>query len=247
MKLLLVAALLFGCGAKGHGPDRWSDVEKLAVPTVAAADGTILRTAIDRVVGDDVPEVALEEAMAWRKAGGGLPWRDGRAVDDSSVIRAYKIGDALLERRGDDPEAIASALYLAQRLRAEAPALIDVSVGFTLAAKATKKVARPDYAAYAPTEAEIRRAIPADAVHTVRMVRETSKGEDQTIENAVKRAFADMLVDAPADRAGYVKRIDEHTKRAAKSEVLAMLFAPRLPALAQQMYEALDGYRAWMK
>jgi hypothetical protein len=247
MKTLLVAAVLaFGCGSKSEGPDRWAEVEQLAAPTIAAADGDLLTKAIGSVEGDDVPEVALEQAVAWRKASGGLPWRAGRAMDDKRIFVVYKIGQALLERRAEDPEAVITALYLGQRLRAEAPSLIDVMVGFTLATKATTLAARPEYAAYAPTEAEVRRAIPADGLFFIATLN-ALPDEDQTIAKAVKRAYAELVVGAPADRAGYTKRVEDFVAKAEKSEVLALVISPRLTKMTTEMYDAIETYRAWVK
>jgi hypothetical protein len=247
VKTLLVAAvLLVGCGSKSEGPDRWSEVEKLAVPTIAAADGDLLTKAIERVQADDVPELALDDAVAWRKAGGGVPWRAGRAMDDKRIFATYKIGQALLERRAEDPEAVMTALYLGQRLRAEAPSLIDVMIGFTLATTATKLAARPEYAPYAPTEAEVRRAIPADGLFFIATLN-SLPNEDQTIAKAVKRAYVEMVVGAPADRAGYTKHVEQFVAKAEKSEVLSLVISPRLTKMTTEMYDAIEAYRAWVK
>jgi hypothetical protein len=240
--LILGALLVLACG-KEPGPDRWPEVEKLALPTLAAGDGALLQTALDRV-DVDVPEMALEDAIAWRKAVGGLPWRTGRSMEDPRPLRALRLGNALLERRGDDPEAVITALYLAQRLRAEAPALIDVTIGFTLAGKATTKPWRPEYAPFAPTHAEIMRAIPADAIHFITVLKEMPN-DDQTIGRSLRTAYATMLAGAPRERAAYVKHIETQTTRAVKSEVLSMVISPRLPALADEMFEAVETYRKW--
>ena len=37
----------------------------------------LLDKAVAAVTNDDVPEVALEHVIAWRNAGGGIPWRRG--------------------------------------------------------------------------------------------------------------------------------------------------------------------------
>jgi len=239
-------ALLLAC-RKSDGPDRWPDVEKLATPTVTAADGALLTAALERVTDDDVPEMALEGAIAWHKAGGGLPWRGGRAMDDRRIFRALKVGEALIERRPDNADATATALYLGQRLRAEGPFLIDVMIGFSLAAKAQQKLAgKPEYAAFAPTEAEARRAIPADATGFLQMMKET-KADDPAVAGTIRKAYVEMLVDAPADRAGYEARIAHMVAKAEKSDVLRLVISPRLPTLTKEMFDGIDSYRAWAR
>jgi hypothetical protein len=198
------------------------------------------------VTDADVPEMALEDAIAWRKANGGIPWRGGRAMDDRRPLRAFRLGTALLERRGDDPEAVVTVLYLAQRLRAEAPALIDVVIGFTLAGKAAQKPWQAAYAPFAPTEAEVLRAIPAEAVFFDAMLKDMPNDE-QTIGKAVRRAYATMLVGAPRERAAYVKHVEAETAKAAKSEVLSIVISPRLPVLTTEMFDAVETYQKWSR
>ncbi|MDQ3336256.1 MAG: hypothetical protein M4D80_13895 [Myxococcota bacterium] len=241
MKTFVVCAfLLFAC-SKAEAPDRWADVEKLAAPTVASADGVLLTKALDRVTGDDVPELALEDAIAWRKASGGLPWRGGRTMEDPRPLHTMRLGNALLERRGDDPEAVLTVLYLAQRLRAEAPALIDVTIGFTLAGKATTKPWRAEYAPFAPTHAEVLRAIPADAVH----FNKDMPKDDQTIGKTIRAGYTAMLVGAPRERAAYVKHIEAETAKAQKSDVMKLVIAPKVSKLADEMFEAIEVYKKW--
>lgn len=243
MRALILGALFVVACGKEPAPDRWPEVEKLALPTLAAAEGTLLQRALDRV-DVDVPELALEDAIAWRKAAGGLPWRSGRTMEDPRPLRALRLGNALLERRGDDPEALLTVLYLAQRLRAEAPALIDVTIGFTLAGKATMKPWKPEYAPFAPTHAEIMRAIPTDAVHFLTALKETPD-DDPTVGKTLRTAYATMLAGAPRERAAYVKHIETQTARAVKSEVMNMVISPRLPTLADEMFEAVETYKKW--
>lgn len=245
--VLVCVVVLLGCGNQAAAPDRWPEVERLAKPTVAAADGALLTKAIERVKGDDVPEMALEDVIAWRKAGGGLPWRDGRAIDDPRVFQVLKLGEALLERRADNAEAIETALYLAQRLRAEAPALIDIMVGFTLATKVTTQVPTgAAYAAFAPTEPEVLRAIPADAVNFMRMV-DALPDDDKTLAKTYRRGFTDLILGAPTDRAGYVKHITAGAAKAEKSEVLSLAISSRMPTIAGEMFAAVETYRAWAR
>jgi hypothetical protein len=242
---VVCAFLLFAC-RKAEAPDRWADVEKLATPTVTAADGALLTKALDRVTNDDVPEMALEDAIAWRKASGGLPWRGGRTIEDPRALHTMRLGSALLDRRGDDPEAVLTVLYLAQRLRAEAPALIDVTIGFTLAGKATTKPWRAEYAPFAPTEAEVLRAIPADAVHFSTALKEMPNDE-QTIGKAIRAAYTAMLVGAPRERAAYVKHIGAESAKAQKSDVMSIVISPKLPTLADEMFEAVETYKKWSR
>jgi hypothetical protein len=244
-RVLVCLVVLFGCGKQE--PDRWPEVERLAKPTVAAADGALLTKAIERVQGEVVPEMALEDVIAWRKAGGGLPWRDGRAIDDSRVFQVLKLGEALLERRANNTEAIETALYLAQRLRAEAPALIDIMIGFTLATKVTTQVPTgAAYAAFAPTEAEVLRAIPADAVNFMRTV-DGLPDDDKTLARTYRRGFTELIVGAPTDRAGYVKHITAGAAKAEKSSVLSLVISSRMPTIAGEMFAAVETYRAWAR
>lgn len=245
MKLALACLVVIACGSKSaDGPDRWPEVEALAAPTLAAGDGTLLTMALGGVKNDDVSEVALENAIAWRKANGGLPWRGGRTMEDPRPLHAFRLGNALLDRRGDDPEAVMTVLYLAQRLRGEAPALIDVTIGFTLATKAAAKPWQPQYAPFAPTEAEIKRAIPTDAVHMDKMIAGTP-GDEQQVGKLARKTYAAMLVGAPAEHAAYVKHVTAHVEKAQKSDVLGIIISPKLPTLVEEMYAAVETYAKW--
>ena len=247
VKLLLICAVLLVACRKEEGPDRWPEVEKLATPTVPAADGTLLTTALERVKDDDVPEMALEDAIAWRRAGGGLPWRNGRTMEDPRMFKALKLGEALIERRGDNPEAIETARYLAQRMRAEAPALIDSMIGFSLAVKVTARaVPRAEYVVFAPTEAEALRAIPADALHFMKMVNGLPN-DDKALGKVYRRAFSDMLVGAPTERVAYVKHLEAAAKKAEKDAALSLAISSKLPKLAEEMFSSVETFRAWAR
>ena len=247
MKLLLACLVVIAaCGKTADSPDHWPEVEALATPTLPAADGSLLKLALDGVTDADVSEVALENAIAWRKANGGLPWRDGRTMEDPRPLNAFRLGQALLDRRGDDPEAVITVLYLAQRLRGEAPALIDIAIGFTLATKAAAKPWQPAYAPFAPTEAEVKRAVPTEAVHTNKMIAGTP-GDDQQIGKLARKTYVAMLVGAPAERAAYVKHIETAATKAQKSDVLSILITPKLATLVDEMYVAIETYAKWAR
>ena len=72
MKLLAICVVLLGGGKSAEAPDRWPEVERLATPSVPGGVGAMLDKALERVTDDDVPELALEDAIAWRKARGGI-------------------------------------------------------------------------------------------------------------------------------------------------------------------------------
>jgi hypothetical protein len=244
MKLALACVLAVACGKSAPEPDRWPEVEQLAAPTLSAGDGALLQLALDPITDTDVPEVALVNAIEWRKANGGLPWRGGRTMEDRRPLKAYRLGSALLERRGDDPEAVMTVLYLAQRLRGEAPALIDIMIGFTLATKAATRPWQPAYAPFAPTERELKRSLAADAVFTNTMLSSVA-GDEQQIGALARKTYAKMILEAPPDRAGYVKHVEAATTKAAKSDVLKILISPKLGVMLDEQYAAIDAYAKW--
>lgn len=249
MKLLAIALVLCACGKKAEDTvDRWPEVERMATPAVPGGDGTLLDSAIAKVKDGDVPETALEDTIAWRKAGGGLSWRN--AHDMKFDIGPFKIGEQLIARRGDDPEAVATALYLAQRLRAESPTLIGVAVGFTLVEKVleAKREWTPEYAAFAPTEAEIRRALAAEAVTLAANV----PADDPEVRPILTKFYSSFLVGAPSERAAFkahvaktIAKIEKADRTTKEATVLSLVVTPRLPKLLDDFYKAIDDYHAW--
>ena len=253
MKLLVIAVVLFACSKKQDpGPDRWPEVERLATPSVPGGDGALLDAAMKKVTEAQatnrdapVPEDALADAIAWRKANGGLSWRNGGKFD----MAVFALAQALIER-GDD-EAVDTVLYLSQRLRAEAPRLIEVTIGFTLITKLleTKPPWKPAYGAYAPTEAEIRRGIAADGVN---MLREAAISKDDIdVRPIITRHYQSLVVGAPTDRAAFLAHVEAITKKAQadraskEGAVLAIIALPRLHNLLGDFYKAIDDYRTW--
>jgi hypothetical protein len=249
MKAMIVIAMLASCGRGAEDvPDRWAEVERLARPTVPAADPALLQQAIDGVEGDDVPEAALEAAIEWSKAGGGLPWRESREPG-AHHLTAFRIGTELITRRGT-PDAIGAASYLGHRLRAEGVSLLDVVMGVTLADRVRehRKAERPtaDEVRLAPTDAEVRRAIAADGVTMMKLVPASSKEEDRVVIPSVRAHFQRLVLDAPADRAGLIKQLEAETARAQKSMVGEIIVSPRLPTMVRKCFEEIDSYRAWL-
>ena len=241
VKILVIAVVaLLGCRKDAPSAERWPEVERLATPLVPAADGSLLDRALDQVTLDDVPEAALDAAIAWRKAGGGLPWRGGRVIEDQRPMFAFKLGKALVERRAADPEAIHTALYLAHRLRAESPAMFDVVVGFELTKQvvAGKHASRPELA---PTDTEVRRALAAEAVHAVGLVSEDARADAATTEQ-VKGHYVALVIGAPADREAFVAHVEAMQKKFEKSQMMSMLVTPRMPKLVREMFETVDAY-----
>jgi hypothetical protein len=252
VKILAVACALSlaACGGKADEKvDRWPDVERLATPTVPGGDGALLTSAIERVKGDDIPELALEDAIAWRKAGGGLPWRAGRAVDDQRPMTVLRIGRALLDRRADSPDAVLTVLYLGQRLRGEGPSLLDSMMGFGLAKDVVGKgkPPTPEQAALAPTDAEVRRALPADAVMFDAMMRADLKPEekDPQVQNMVRRAYAKLVIGAPAERGAYLKHVESEVTKMQNDEVLSIVIAPKMHDALKEMFATVDAFAAW--
>lgn len=249
MKVLAIVVLLFACGKKAADTvDRWPEVERMATPAVPGADGALLDTAISKIKDDDVPETALEDAIAWRTAGGGISWRNTR--DMKLDIGPLRIGEQLLARRRDDPEAIATVLYLAHRLRAESPTLIGVAVGFSLAGKVldNKPAWKPEYAAFAPAEAEIRRALAAEAV----MLAANMPADDPEVRPILTKFYTSFLVGAPTERAAFTAHVERTVVKAEKADrtskegtVLSLVVTPKLPKLVGDFYKTIDDYRAW--
>ena len=240
MKLLIVLVMLVACGKKADEPDRWPEVERLATPTIPGGDGALLEEAFAKIDGDDITEAALDAATRWRQANGGLSWRNGRPMDSKQPLHAFRIGKALLERRASDPESVHTAQYLAHRLRAESPALLDVTIGFELAKLVVegKHALRPELA---PTEAELRRGIAADAVFAVRMVEEQKLDADMIAR--IRKDFAAMIVGAPHERGAFKKHVVAMVQKAEKDDVMSMLVMTRLPALVDDAYAVIDAYR----
>ena len=241
MKLLAICVVLLGCSKSAEGPDRWPEVERLATPTVPGGEGALLDKALERITDDDVPELALEDVIAWRKAGGGVGWRSGRAMDDRRPLKVFKLGKALVERRSADPEAVHAALYLGHRMRAEAPSLLDVMIGFEIT-KLVVEAKLPTKPELAPTEAEIRRSLAADAVFMMRTVDGDAKIEP-SIAKQLKKDYAAMLLGGPSDRAAYKQHVAAMITKAEKSELMKMLVAPRTPKLVDDMFAIVDSYR----
>jgi hypothetical protein len=241
---LLAIVLVLVAGCRKDAPEasaaRWPEVERLATPLVPGGDGALLEQALARVTMEDVPEAALEDVIAWRKAGGGLPWRAGRAIEDRRALFAFKLGKALVERRAADPEAIHTALYLAHRLRAEAPAMLDVVIGFELA-KVVIEAKLPTRPELAPTEAEVRRAVAADAVFSLRAV-EADPSIDAKTKEQVKADFVALVVGAPAGRAPFAKHLAAMQAKLEKSAVMSLLVPRDLAKRVDEMFATIDAY-----
>ena len=239
MKLLAIALVLFACKseqAAAPAPERWPEVERLATALVPGGDGALLDTALARITTDDVPEQSLDDAIAWRKADGGLGWRAGRTLEDPRPLRALKLGVALIERRSD----VATALYLGQRLRSEGPSLIDIAVGFDLAKKVVD-AKLPVIPELAPTEAEIHRAPAAEAVFFVGNL--PKSGSDDGATAAVRGHYVRLALDAPQDREGFVKHIDDANAVAKKNPVTELVAMPRLPTMVRDWFAVIDAYQ----
>jgi hypothetical protein len=247
MKLLAIAVMLFACGKKADEVDHWPEVERMATPAIPGGDGALLDSAIAKVNdpasanNDDVPEAALEDAIAWRAANGGLSWRTDRP--HKFDVRPFKLGEALLERRGDDPAAIATVLYLGHRLRAESPNFIGVMTGVTLAQKVMEKRPpwSPEYAAWAPTESELRRGLATEAVMLVDAVPD----DDKEVRPSMTRWYGELLVGAPQERAAFLAHVDRMVAKAQGSQVLEMIVMSKLRERLEDMYKTIDEYHAW--
>jgi hypothetical protein len=235
MKLLAIALVLFACKSeKASTPDRWAEVERLATPLVPGGDGTLLDSALAKVTAEDVPEAALDDAIAWRKANGGLPWRTGRALDDQRPFRTMKLGIALVERRSD----VATTLYLAQRMRSEGAAMIDIAIGFDLAKKVVD-AKLPVIPELAPTEAEVRRAPATEGMFFVANVK-----DDGVTLPALRAHYQRLALDAPPDREGFAKHIEVANEIAKKNPITEIVAVTQMPTLAREWFGVIDAYQA---
>jgi hypothetical protein len=231
MKLLALLVVLFACGKTDDAVDHWPEVERMATPAIPGGDGAVFDRALAKLTYDGVPDDAIEDAIAWRKAGGGLSSRIGpRAQLDT---RPFELGEALIAR---DP---ATALYLAYRLHEESPNLMGVAMGFALTQRVLDNRAawQPEYAAWAPAEAEIRRGIAAEAV----MVLESIPPNDRP---KFTRWWSQLLVGAPRERAAFLAHVDRMIAKA-KGTDLEVLLEPKLRQRIEDMYKTIDAYRAW--
>jgi hypothetical protein len=232
MKLLAILVVVFACGKKAD-VDGWSEVERMATPAIPSADGSLLDDAL-KIYPDHVPEVAIEHAIAWRKANGGVSWR----TDRSNVldVRPFKLGEALIDR---DP---ATALYLAYRLRAENTNFIGVAMGFALTQRVLDEhpAWQVQYAAWAPTDDEIRRALAAEAV----MFLDNIPPNDKVGRPKMTRWYAELLVDAPRDRAAFLAHVDRMIAKVQGTE-LQIIVTDKLRKRLDDMYKTIDAYRAW--
>ncbi len=231
MKLLAILVVLFACGKKDENVDHWPEVERLATPAIPGGDGALFDRGLAKLAVDGVPDDAIDDAIAWRKAGGGLASRIGpRAQLDT---RPFKLGEALIDR---DP---ATALYLAYRLRAESPNLMGVAMGFALTQRVLDKrpAWQPAYAAWTPAEAEIRRGIAAEAV----MVLESIPPNDRP---KYTWWWSQLLVGAPRERAAFLAHVDRMIANTTGTD-LAVLLEPKLRQRIEDMYKTIDAYRAW--
>jgi hypothetical protein len=257
VKVLMLALVLVACrGGSKDATDRWPAVERLATPSVPGGDGALLTKALERITDTDVPEQSLEDVIAWKKAGGGLPWRAGHPVGDPRSMNVFRIGKALIERRGDNADAIATTLYLGQRLRAEGVSLLEVVMGFELTKQviAKKPPITDEVKTLAPTDAEARRGVAVEAVNFVNMMKteipkESHSELDDTpdITDAAKKRFAAMVVNAPAERAAFVKHLETEVAKAQKDDAMSIVIGPRMPVMVSEMFAAVDAYREWTR
>lgn len=248
MKHLLSIAILASCGRVSAVPERWSEIERLAAPMVPIGSSAPFDPVVAGVnTIDDVPVAALDGLNAWSDAGGGLPWRAertlGKDVMTTSVavaIRAGRVASAAVDRRGD-PAAVRAALYLGQRLREEGGSLIELSIGVAIAdhVRAVHASASPgsDEIRLAPSDAEVRRGLAAEAVKMAATL--TERGGDARPTYAAYPAF---LLDAPSDRRVFLARFDA----ALPQLQLAALDERRLGTMVHDMFDQVAAYRLWV-
>lgn len=237
--ITLVTAGLGACSDNQVAGECWDELARLGTPTITDGRHGIM----------EVGAPSLDDVLAWSKISGGLglPDRFGdRPGRGNEGMTLYRIGKELLARRGTDESAVAAVTHLGHRLRTEGRALLEVLIGFELAelVRVHRNGARPtrDEQRLAPTEAEIRHALAADALFVTSNMRE--EGMERGFEG-VDGYFADMVFASFTPRGDYLARVDEVVRRAQRQPISSLAIAPQLPRMLRDVFIKLDSYRAW--
>jgi len=245
----------------------WARVEALAQPTVPPASSARLDAAVaaQQQAGGAASERTLVELQAWADGGGGLPRPDGPVMDVVPRGMTWlRLGEDLLADARLRARAAAPLLYLAHRMRAEGPTVFEVTLGQSLAVQVVQAVPDlPNAARLAPTDAEVVRALAADALFSVRLgalagaaarghlAAELPLGDRPDLrpeDVAALRAFHTALFASVPDdgsRAAWLARIDQVADDHADSPSIAVRrVAEALPEVAARMFQAVDAYAA---
>ena len=205
MKRVVALLLLAACGQRDQGPpldQEWKKVVELSRPRVPAADGTLLKHAMDSVqprrdslrqaleaaATGQPPELSAEDAanidalVSWYEERGGLPARTcldlvegGRHGLAALTLAELALATAPPAARSARAEAV---LYLAHRLREEGVNLLDVTIGSQIADKAirwaTENGVAPTAAFrdFAPAPHFLTRSLAAEAQCMVELARQ---------------------------------------------------------------------------
>jgi hypothetical protein len=247
--VVAIVMTLVACsrGSGDKASTRWAEVERAAQPSVPAGDAKLMEQALAQTGDGDVPAAALDLAIAWSKANGGLPWRETREPGPHK-IRALHIAMALIAR--DTPDALAAATYLGYRLRAEGSGLLDLAMGCELAddVRTHRAGSRPTEMEMrlAPADADVRRALAAEGVTMVKMVETSSDKDDRIVLPLVHETYVRLALDLPPDRAGLLKRLDDEGTAAQSSDIGRVIVPPKLGERARECFAKIDAYHAWI-
>jgi hypothetical protein len=250
--VMSIVTVAVACKDKAPAPspttatDRWVEIERAAEPLVAPGDASRLVAVIGTLASpppatDEIADDAIEGLIAWSTAGGGLPWRgvyDIQGDRTRDLMKIHAVGKAAVAR--SDPPAIAAALYLGHRLRAEGTSILEATVGMSIALDASEHGAPTDDARrYAPTDAEARRTLATEA-----LVGRTLTRDEPALRDPVRVYYQELVLAAPADRAALLAHVEKTTKRHASDAI--DLIGGALATRLRGLYDEHDRYHRWL-
>ena len=255
----------------------WSHVVDRGAAAVPPAPSLHLDAAVaaQRDAGGAASEQSLVELETWASASGGLPAPAGAPMEVVPRGMTWlRMGEDLLADDRLRDRAAAPLLYLAHRMRAEGPTVFEVTLGQALALHVAERLPSSVPSAVidaarrlAPSDAEVVRALAADAVFSVHLAEQatrdtrptdarplaaeipTGDGADLRPEDvAALRAFHVALLAVPpgnGNRTAWLQRITAvaHAHESSPSIAVRRL-AETLPDVAERMFRTVDEYAA---
>jgi len=179
---------------------RWDAVRERAKPLVPAGptEGSAA------VLTGDATRTAL---IAWSEARGGLPPQDLGKPENGWQLQGLDALAREILAASTAPETLAAVAYLGYRLRGEGQSRTLIAEGFQIARELRDVIGDapppPPVVQYAPTEAEVRRAIAVHAVQTVTYAGACSTGKDRL--DSMRRWYAAIVVDAPPGEVAFLQ------------------------------------------